>query len=204
MSNIFYALPFAGAARAIRDGHPLPGTPYFYSLAAVNATVWCAYGFVAQDPFFIASDLFGSIASTFYYQAVLVSGRGGAGPACIVFHTGLVAAVLLAAFYAQWGGPGAVGHTLGWAGNATSMAMLWAPIVDTVEAWQHRDPGRVLLPIAAMTAINSGIWTAYGIWLRLFYIWLPSLLTATSGVLQLCTWMALRRGPGPSQGSCAI
>lgn len=181
-------------AKSFRERVPLPSTPYFYSLSMMNTLIWCTYGFIIPDPFFLGSDMIGSIASTYYFLVALVVEGGSTGRAgsagFIVFHTAQVAVVMLGCFYAQWA-PIRIEKLLGWAGNIWSIAMLWAPIIDTIEAWKTKDKNRIFVPISVLTVTNSSIWAAYGIWLRLNYVWMPSILTLASGVIQVSVYVAL-------------
>jgi len=206
LGNVFYILPFMDVARSFRERTPLPSTPYFYSLSMINTLIWCSYGFIIPDPFFLGSDMIGTIATTYYFLVALVvegggggrvGGEGGSGTTgragsagFIVFHTAQVAVVMLGCFYAQWVSV-PIEKMLGWAGNIWSIAMLWAPIIDAVEAWKTKDRGRIFMPISVLTVINSSIWTAYGVWLKLNYVWMPSILTLTSGVIQIGVYLAL-------------
>jgi hypothetical protein len=194
LGNVFYILPFIDVARSFRERVPLPSTPYFYSLSMMNTLIWCTYGFIIPDPFFLGSDMIGSIATTYYFLVALVVEGGSTGRAgsagFIVFHTAQVAIVMLGCFYTQWISV-PMEKMLGWAGNIWSIAMLWAPIIDAVEAWKTKDINRIFMPISVLTVINSSIWTAYGIWLRLNYVWMPSILTLMSGIIQIGVYGAL-------------
>ena len=194
LGNVFYILPFMDVARSFRERTPLPSTPYFYSLSMMNTLIWCTYGFIIPDPFFLGSDMIGTIACTYYFMVALVveggrTGRAGSAE-FIIFHTAQVATVILGCFYAQWVSV-PMEKMLGWTGNIWSIAMLWAPIIDALEAWKNKDRNRIFVPISVMTIINSSIWTAYGIWIRRNYVWAPSILTLLSGIIQLGIWLII-------------
>ncbi|QIG60162.1 hypothetical protein [Dishui Lake large algae virus 1] len=194
LSNVFYLLPFVGVARSFRERKPLPCTPYFYSLSMINTLIWCCYGFIVPDPFFIGSEMLGSIATTYYFIVALAveGGRGGrAGTErFVIFHTAQVTIIMLVFFYAQWMYV-KIEKILGWAGNIWSIAMLWSPIVDTLEAWKSKDADIIFLPISVLTVINSCIWMSYGLWLGLIYVWSPSILTLISGMVQVGVYLII-------------
>lgn len=194
LGNVFYLLPFLGVARSFRERQPLPSTPYFYSLSMMNTLIWCCYGFIIPDPFFLGSDMIGSIASTYYFVVALAVEGGREGRAgnvgFLVFHTAQVAVIMLICFYSQWTSV-RMNTVLGWTGNLWSIAMLWSPVVDTAEAWKAMDENRIFLPISVLTVVNSCIWASYGFWLGLAYIWAPSILTLASGALQVSAYLVI-------------
>lgn len=186
--NLFYLLPLPDVVAALQTRR-LPTTPYFYSCAVFNTSIWTIYGFLTADPFIIAADFMG-LSLTFFYFNVALSVTD-ATPSLLVWNNMQLLAILLGSLYTlQY--RLSFQYTFALMGDFWSFMMLWSPVIDVYWAIKKTDRTLIYWPIGVLTVINSGIWVMYGLWLGQWYIWLPSVLTAMSGVIQVSTyyWLA--------------
>lgn len=183
LSNVFYVLPLRGMIRAFQAKDTQLGiTPYFYGAALGNCIAWTVYAHLLADPYMLASVALGLGLSIFYYHVCVLLEAVSSHRFVIVHVCGFGVGVFLSSVVAWVDGHVGLVMFYGILGDTFELIMLLIPLVNVFKGTP------VILWIAIMTLVNSGLWGIYGFILGDMKILLPNIVTLVSGAIQIGAW----------------
>lgn len=179
LTNVFYLLPLQQMIRLLNGcNEDLGITPYFYTMMFTNSLSWTIYSFLLMDFYMIASIILGLILSFFYSQVVLTisSNKKDLIVSGTYINGGIIIFSLLKGFEN-------IKDYYGVISTCTELIMLIIPLIGIIQG------SSVILWIAMMTIINSGLWLTYGVITKDIFLTVPNIITLGSGISQIGIWM---------------
>lgn len=166
-----------------RNAGELGITPYFYGAALGNCLSWTVYAHLLGDPYMLASVALGLGLSTFYYHVCVVLESAAARHDFVLIHVvGFGVGGLLSSVIAWMYGHMGLVMFYGILGDTFDLVMLLIPLINVFKGTP------VILWIAIMTLVNSGLWGTYGFVLNDMRILVPNIVTLFSGLIQIGAW----------------
>lgn len=179
--------PMAAVRKASKEEEIGDLNPTPLAIMASGTLWWVAYGLSLRNPYIAMSNLPGCIASVYYVTALLPLLKGDQLKNTRNIVVGLAAVALSAwTWLALTNQPAAqISSTLGWMALSLGIVTFGAPLSTIKTILQEKNAASILAPLTITQLINSGLWVAYGLFIKDALVYGPNLAGVGFGAIQL-------------------
>ena len=188
-SNALYCSPLAAVlerdkAGSMGDLNPLPA-----AVTVLSSAAWLQYGLSVANPYIVASNVPGVVASIAGFVIMLPLMMGSSKLKLVqgTFVAGCAATLGLWTWLIFSGMEAAArSTTLGLWASALFIVLCSSPLSSMRQIITSRDASSVYAPMTAAQCLNCGLWTFYGVFaIGDVFVWGPNLVGLLLGITQI-------------------